>query len=176
MAELLDLPVEWNVIFVFLQEHFGQHGGTGQTFVNRRRWKRSNDYAAFTFPGKTQVVFQSIFGTDSLLYIQPARFKFQRTGTFLADPSVTVQIHPVRFNYHFNYRQSLQELAVTPGFLLLSIGLCLRRNRHAAVLFPDVFILSGCRNGIEQGELVGIQGCQLLTSPPEKLAVQPCYL
>ena len=28
MAELLDLPVEWNVIFVFLKEHFGQHGGT----------------------------------------------------------------------------------------------------------------------------------------------------
>lgn len=27
MAELLDLPVEWNVIFVFQQEHFGQHGG-----------------------------------------------------------------------------------------------------------------------------------------------------
>ena len=72
MAELLDLPVEWDVIFVFLQEHFGQHGGTGQTFVNRRRWKRSNDYTAFTFLGKTQVVFQSIFGTDSLLYIQPS--------------------------------------------------------------------------------------------------------
>lgn len=124
MAELLDLPVEWNVIFVFLQEHFGQHGGTSQTFVSRRRWKRSNDYAAFTFPGKTQVVFQPILGTDSLFYMQPARFKFQRTGTFLADPSVTVQIQPVRFNHHFNYRQSLQEFAVTPGFLLLSIGLC----------------------------------------------------
>lgn len=68
MAELPDLPVEWNVIFVFLQEHFGQHGGTGQIFVNRRRWKRSNDYAAFTFLGKTQVVFQSIFGTESPLH------------------------------------------------------------------------------------------------------------
>ena len=97
---------------------------TDQTFVNRRRWKRSNDYAAFTFPGKTQVVFQPIFGTDSLLYIQPARFKFQHTGMFLANPSVTVPIHPVRFNHHFNYRQSLQEFAVTSGFLLLSIGLC----------------------------------------------------
>ena len=69
MAELLDLPVEWNVIFVFQQE------------------------------------------------------QFQHTGMFLANPSVTVPIHPVRFNHHFNYRQSLQEFAVTSGFLLLSIGL-----------------------------------------------------
>ena len=93
---------------------------TDQTFVNRRRWKRSNDYVAFTFPGKTQVVFQPIFGTDSLLYIQPARFKFQHTGMFLANPSVTVPIHPVRFNHHFNYRQSLQEFAVTSGFFFPS--------------------------------------------------------
>ncbi len=42
----------------------------------------------------------------------------------LLDLPVTVQIHPVGFNHHFNYRQSLQEFTVTPGFLLLSIGLC----------------------------------------------------
>lgn len=73
--------------------------------------------------GRLRLSFSPYLGR-SLLYIQPARFKFQRTCTFLSDPSVTVQIHPVGFNHHFNYRQSLQKFAVTPGFLLLSIGLC----------------------------------------------------
>ena len=75
MTIFLDLPIKRDMIFIFLQEHLSQHGGTGQAFINGRRWKRSNDNTAFTFLGKTQIVFQSIFRTYGLFYIQLAGFK-----------------------------------------------------------------------------------------------------
>ena len=84
--------VEWNVIFVTLQEHLPASMVEPARRCKQERWGNwSNDCAPFTFLGDS-LSFSHIWDGQSPLPYNISSLKFQRTGTFLADPSVTVQI------------------------------------------------------------------------------------